>query len=471
MFKIAVIPIDNRPICYDLIQDVLSIDKNIELFMPDISYLGGLTTKSDTDKIFEFIENLKNIDYLIVSLDTIAYGGLVASRRCNDTFEEIKERIEKFKDLVSEKAKKILAFSSVMRISNNNINEEEKEYWAQWGKRIFDWSYYFHKTEAEKSYNCVHNAIPSNILNDYLETRRRNFDINKLYLSWAREGFFDTLIFSKDDCAEFGLNVKEANELAEIIQKEEIENAKIKTGADEIPLSLITRALSYDANIKIKPLFLEEKSINLISKYEDISILNCVLGQIELAGLEVDMEKPDLTMIINNFEYEQGDLVLGDRINFIKKDINFPKTSYFIADVNNANGADKDFIEKLFDKNLENNFGYCAYNTSANTIGCAIFCAAVKYLAMKNNSYNNSAFLKFQFIRFLDDWAYQAISRKYVRESAPCFKQALFEKESELNKNAQKICDFLSYYPSKIKYSLPWDRSFEIRIQIENEIK
>ena len=470
MVKIAVIPIDNRPICYDLIQDVLSIDKNIKLFMPEISCLGGLTAKSDTERIFKFINSLSEVDYLIVSLDTIAYGGLVSSRRCNDTFEEIRERIETFKDLASEKAKKILAFSSVMRISNNNINEEEKEYWSQWGKRIFDWSYYFHKTEVEKSYNCVHNTIPSNILNDYLETRRRNFDINKLYLSWAREGFFDTLIFSKDDCAEFGLNVKEANELAEIIQKENIKNVKIKTGADEIPLSLITRALSHDANIKIKPLFLEEKSINLISKYEDISILNCVLGQIELAGLEVDMEKPDLTMIINNFEYKQGDLVLGDRINFIKKEINFPKNSYFIADVNNANGSDKDFIEKLFVENLDNYFGYCGYNTSANTIGCAIFCAVVKYLAVKNNLYDEQAFLRFQFIRLLDDWAYQSISRKHIRESAPNYKQALFEKENELDLNAQRICEFLNFYPDKIIYSLPWDRSFEIRIKLEKEI-
>ena len=37
MLKIAVVPIDNRPICYDLIQDILSIDKNIQLYMPNIS--------------------------------------------------------------------------------------------------------------------------------------------------------------------------------------------------------------------------------------------------------------------------------------------------------------------------------------------------------------------------------------------------------------------------------------------------
>ena len=159
MIKIAVIPIDNRPICYDLIEDILSINNDIELFMPDIKYLGGLNNQSNINEIFNFLENLADIDFLIVSLDTIAYGGLIPSRRIEDDFKTIKERIEKFKTIVQKKVKKILAFSSIMRISNNNINEEEKQYWSQWGKRIFDWSYYLHKSEVEKSYNCVINKF------------------------------------------------------------------------------------------------------------------------------------------------------------------------------------------------------------------------------------------------------------------------------------------------------------------------
>ena len=101
MLKIAVIPIDNRPICYDLIQDVLAIDKNIELFMPKLSCLGGLTTKSNIDELFEFVQKLDEVDYFIISLDTIAYGGLVSSRRCDDTFEEIKKRLNEFKKILS----------------------------------------------------------------------------------------------------------------------------------------------------------------------------------------------------------------------------------------------------------------------------------------------------------------------------------------------------------------------------------
>ena len=466
MIKIAVIPIDNRPICYDLIEDILSINNDIELFMPDIKYLGGLNNQSNINEIFNFLENLADIDFLIVSLDTIAYGGLIPSRRIEDDFKTIKERIEKFKTIVQKKVKKILAFSSIMRISNNNINEEEKQYWSQWGKRIFDWSYYLHKSEVEKSYNCVINKIPKDILEDYIKTRKRNFEINKIYLNWAEENFFDTLIFSKDDCAEFGLNVKEANELNKIIKEKNIKKAFIKTGADEIPLGLITRALSKNQNIKINPIFLEKNSLNLISKYEDISIYDCVKGQISLAGCNINENDFDLEMIINNFKKEQGDLVLGESINSNKNKILFSAKNHFIADVNNANGSDLNFVENIFKQNNSNFFGYCAYNTSANTIGCALFCAVVKFLAIKNNSYYETAFKKIQFIRFLDDWAYQAISRKFVRENKPDYYDGLMQKEEELNKNAKKISEFLNFYPKKISYSLPWDRSFEIRIKI-----
>jgi len=461
MIKIAVIPIDNRPICYDLIKDILSIDDRIKLFLPDLKDLGGLYSSSNVNNIFNFLKTLPEIDYLIVSLDTIAYGGLITSRRCEDDFNIIKNRIEEFKNITSKITKNIFAFSSIMRISNNSINEEEKKYWTPWGKKIFDWSYNFHKNGIKEKTD-----IPKEILDDYLTTRKRNFEINKIYLNWAKEGFFNTLIFSKDDCAEFGLNVKEAQELENLINENQIQNALIKTGADEIPLSLISRALTQKEKIKINPIFIEDKSINLISKYEDISVKNCVLGQLNIANLQIDNNDFDLTFLINNFKKEQGDLVLGDVINSIEYDINFPKTSYFIADINNANGADVNFIKQLFKQNLNNFYGYCAYNTSANTIGCVILCAIVKFLSFKNNSYNDNNFKKLQFIRLLDDWAYQAISRKYIKESAPEFNKALNEKKEELNLNSKEIVKFLNYKPKNIEYSLPWNRSFEIRIKL-----
>lgn len=462
MKKIALVPIDNRPICYDLIEDITGIDNSIKLFMPKIEDLGGLHSSANIRNIFNFLESLDKVDYLVVSLDTIAYGGLISSRRCENTFEEIKNRIEKFKDTASKKAKKILAFSSIMRISNNNINEEEKEYWAYYGKEIFDWSVKTHKLHQN-----IINKIPSEILDDYLKTRKRNFDINKIYLKWAQEGFFDTLIFSKDDCAEYGLNVKEAKEIEEIIKEKNIKSAKVKTGADEIPLALLSNILNSEEKISVSPIFVEENSINLISKYEDITVKNCVLSQLELANCTLENKKPDLTLVVNNFKDEQGDLVLGDKINMLENTVEFPKTPYFIADINNANGADKKFIRELFNQKTENFYGYCGYNTSANTLGCAILTAIVKFLAKKNKTYNELAFKKLQLIRLLDDWAFQSISRKPIRETKKDFSSALKDEKNELDENAKIISEFLDFKYKNIEYSLPWDRSFEIRIKVE----
>ena len=458
MISIAVIPIDNRPICYDLICDILSQDDNIKLFMPDISLLGGLYNSSDIDGLFGFIKNLSNIDYYIIALDTLTYGGLVTSRRCSDSYEVIKKRVENLKNVIPDNAK-ILAFSSIMRISNNNINEEEKEYWSLYGKKIFDWSFKSHKLGFE-----IKTDVPKDIIDDYLNTRKRNFEINKLYLNLAKEGFFDTLVFSKDDCAEFGLNVKEAKALEYLINRDNIENVFIKTGADEIPLTLIARALVNNKNIKINPLFINKNSTNLISKYEDVSIYDCVSAQLKLANLQLS-NNPNLTLLINNFKEEQGDLVLGDIINKTVSEINFPNAPYFIADVNNANGADEGLINQLFKQNVNNLYGYCGYNTSANSIGCTILSAIVKYLAVKNNSYNHLAFKKLQFIRLLDDWSYQAKYRKHIRNSAPEFKQALQNIIPKLYEDEKLISKFLNYSPNRVNYSLPWDRSFEIRIK------
>ena len=124
--KIVLIPIDNRPVCYTLPKEIAEIDNNLEIFLPDRKLLGGLTSYADIDGILNWFDKLDKVDAIVVSLDTIAYGGLVSSRKCKNSFAEIKSRLEVFKKKLKGKCKKVYAFSSIMRISNNNVNTAKK---------------------------------------------------------------------------------------------------------------------------------------------------------------------------------------------------------------------------------------------------------------------------------------------------------------------------------------------------------
>ena len=444
--KIAFVPIDNRPVCYTLPKLIAEIDSDIEFLIPDRKYLGDLNKSADIESLFEWLISLPEIDAAVLSLDTLAYGGLIPSRRCPETFEEIRNRIFTLKEILEGKDCKIYAFSSIMRISNNNINEEEKEYWSMWGKKIFEYSYLSHKTNSE---HCVETGIPSEILDDYIETRRRNFEINKIYLEWQKDGLFDTLIFSKDDCAEYGFNVREAQVLERM-------GAYVKTGADEIPLSLLSRAI--DGCVKICPIFLESKCKDLISNYEDISIESCVYGQIDIAGCRVcDEDDADILLYVNNFKNNQGEIVMNIGTEEFNGNFVVPKKPYMIADVRFANGADNNFIYELFKNKIEDKYfyGYSAWNTSANTLGSLICAAKIKFLARK---YNPEVFRKLQVTRFLDDWAYQANVRQVL--SIPDIEQL------NLNmKSFEKVIETILNTEVNVSYRYPWKRLFEVEIE------
>ena len=446
--NIGFIPIDNRPVCYTLAQQIVAMDENINFYIPPRELLGDLKICAQTEKIFEWLKDLPQLDALVISLDTIAYGGLIPSRRSQETFDLIKARITKLKTILKDKKTKIYAFSSIMRISNNNINEEEKEYWSKWGKKIFDYSYQTHKLGCE---SCITNIIPTEILDDYLNTRKRNFEINKIYLEWQKEGFFNTLIFSKDDCAEYGFNVQEAKALEAL-------GGFTKTGADEIPLTLLSRAITAESRtLKIAPIFLESDCKNLISNYEDISIENSVKGQIELSGCTLAEPKhADILLYVNNFRHNQGEIVMQIPTEPFNALWELPLKPYIVADVRFANGADNNFIQEFFKNHIDKNFyGYSAWNTSANTLGSLICAAIVKFNAQK---YSENAFLKLQMIRFEDDWAYQANCRQKISAPNPLTLKTLMKPYHK------QIVEFLQN-DFNVDYKFPWNRMFEVEIE------
>ena len=255
--------------------------------------------------------------------------------------------------------------------------------------------------------------------------------------------------------------IEEAKILEEISKDDE--NIFVKTGADEIPVSLLCRALNSEKNTNIAPIYTNPDSINKISKYEDVSVEKSVNSQIELCGGRVsNIENADLILLVNNFKNEQGELVMNIAEPLFCGDFKFPHQPYFIADILNANGADNNFVKSLFKEiNLEIFYGYSAWNTTGNTLGSGIS-AALTYFNAKNK--NKEAFEKLQTVRFLDDWAYQANVRAKIRDNNQNLTNNIIKNEMSEFENV--IAEKFNQQKLNAKYTFPWHRFFEIRVEV-----
>lgn len=460
MINVLLIPIDNRPVCYDLPIQITNICNDANIFIPPKELLGGLLNYANYDALLNWIKETtanNQIDYAILALDTIAYGGLVASRRIEISENEIKSKIETFITELKKSKAKILATSSIMRISNNNVNEEEKPYWDTWGEKIFEYSFAFHKNGTEPA-----TEIPAEILKDYLSTRKRNYEINLFFLSMLEENLFDFLVISQDDTAQFGLNVKEGQELAKAISNKNLP-AMIKTGADEIPLTLLARAFCdfYSQKMTITPIYSIAESKNIISRYEDVTIENSFLGQISICGAKACPDG-DFALYINTPNLIQDDLamqILKDKEGTVFQE---PKGFYAIADIKLANGSDNNLIKHLLDSKYHQNFlGYAGWNTTANTLGCVLSTSIISYISKKNGTFNKAAFKKAIATRFLDEWAYQANLRQNLRKNPE------FNIEQGFSEYISKVQKFLDFKIENISFYFPWDRTFEVGICLE----
>lgn len=493
--KIIFIPLDNRPVSYSLPQQIASLNKNIQFLVPPRTFLGGLTEYSDINNILKWLDETlitQKVDYIIISLDTIAYGGLISSRRSINKSMEIIERLNYFRNiieknsLVNENHPKLLAFSSIMRISDSDVNEEEKEYWDKFGKEIFKYSYLKHKTDLkqasiEEEKILKNLIIPAEILDDYLKTRERNFSVNRFYLSWIEEKFLDFLVFSKDDTGEFGINVLESEALdAEIRAKKLSDSALTQTGADEIPCNLISRALvdNYKIKIKLFPIFSTENGKNIISRYEDKTIFESVAAQIKTCGgeLAASEEDSDLILLVHTPLNIQNDHCLRiypetenkEAINYC---INFIKNSekpLIIGDIANANGGDNLLVVQILEKviDLNNIYGYAGWNTTGNTLGSVISIGISRFIAEQTNSFELENFKKILLIRFCDDWAYQTIVRQIIRATIDfADKTTLIEELTPFVINLAKKIDY-KFNLLDLKLEFPWNRTFEVELII-----
>ena len=133
MINIGYIALDDRPCNYSFPKYLPKGPYN--LINLDLSIMGNIKKPADKDKLDAFlINNVSKMDYLVLSLDTLIYGGLIPSRLHYDESKTLIKRLDIIKKLKEINPKlKIYAFITIMRCPNTNFNSEEPLYFAEYG--------------------------------------------------------------------------------------------------------------------------------------------------------------------------------------------------------------------------------------------------------------------------------------------------------------------------------------------------
>ncbi|MBS2007119.1 MAG: DUF4127 family protein [Cyanobacteria bacterium SZAS TMP-1] len=518
--KTLLIPLDDRPVTYTF-PALVARAARTEAILPPRHLMGALTRPAQIEELFTFAEGVitrQEPEAVIISLDSLLYGGLITGRRSNDDIKTITarlDRVKKWKGL-SARPVRLFAQSSIMRISDNYDNTEEKEYWSRFGREIFEWSACLHRlARGEKPapglLESLERRIPAEIRQDYLDTRRRNFSVNMALLKSMNEGIFDYLIFSQDDSGAYGLNVSEKERLiATSSQLGLTDKVSIYAGADEVLMTLFARLLiqqgtatNPDTAPGVVVYYSPAGASTVASRYEGQDLGVTVATQIEASGLKMQAGTKDdataggadqravgahtYTLIIHGPAERQGDhITLPGLADLSQVDtteavsetmalLERAPGAVIIADVAYANGGDPKLVDALLKR--PDLFGkvksYGGWNTAGNTMGSVLAVAAAHWYSLlppanhngepaqvgKNDG--NEALKQCLFVRLVDDWAYQACVRKQLAGDASTQKLAAL-----IGPYIAQVNNALAIEPS-VRLSFPWKRTFEIEIGFE----
>ncbi|MBA2175923.1 DUF4127 family protein [Halobacillus locisalis] len=490
--KIALLPVDARPVTRQLPIDLAGI-AGWKVMAPEKELLGFLKRPAKTDVLIAWLDQVAaEVDGMILSIDMLLYGGLVPSRMHSLTEKELQKRLVVIKEWKRQYPDlKIMALSSTMRISNNNINEEEKEYWKDYGTAIWGVSYHSHRYEKLQEETDLlrleelKNEVPADVLDDYQSTREINFAVNQSLLTLLEDNTIDHLVFPQDDTSEYGWNVREQEQLQAAIRERKLtEQALLYPGADEVASTLVTRLIFQLENVSppsFYPVYSGARGALSPAMYEDRPICESVKGQIAAVGSrsEDEMSRSDVILGVNVPGRKQGDLALGLNLNQVDtNDRNveewlrrlqayMERKPVAMVDVAYANGVDPQLTPMLMaNVNWERLYGFAGWNTAGNSIGTVVSQAALMWLADNHTKQTHNALKKQLLHRFLDDYIYQSIVRKEGR--------LRMSDSTTLEKVMtplfiEKATAFLHDYANEWQVegiNYPWDRTFEIDFEL-----
>lgn len=491
---ILYVPADDRPVSLEYAVDTLKA-ANIDILVPPAEYLAGRQRTGDPEGLWQWVkDNAAKADALVLSGDSLIYGGLVDSRIHNFSSNVLEWRLKRFSKLRAENpSARMYIFSTIMRSPIASSGGVEPAYYETYGNDIFQLTALQDKAESkgltvaeQQTLQRLAKTIPREYIKNWMERRDVNFSINTKLIELTKTEIFNYLIIGRDDTSPFSQSHKESRMLSKLTDDLPPGTYASFPGADQLGMILLARA--YNAINQQTPVVSVNYALGAeaatVASYEDQPIGRTISDHITAAGGIVAGrgQQPDLVLAVNtplgirteeaeafdNLAIETDSIL--QFVTFIESQLR-SGTPVAVADVAFANGADNSLMRELYRRGLLDRLdAYSGWNTASNTLGYAIG------QGMMAKTMSDEARKRLLMVRYLDDWAYQANIRKEIYREVFSLGRGSSEYlnwlEPEVTTKVEnKIRLFVQRYlwgePKKVQVVFPWHRMFEVQIKID----
>ena len=489
------VPQDDRPVSLQYTVDTAKA-AGMTVLTPPQNLISGKTYKGQADQIWNWVEqNAGRADVMVLSTDTLIYGGLVDSRKHNLPLSTLEYRLKRIEALKANyKNTRIYGFGTVMRSPRASGGGTEPSYYADYGPTIFQIAALQDKldagtlTQAEtQKLMSLQASVPVEYLQDWFSRRQKNMQINKGLIDEARKGVFEYFALGHDDTSQLSQSALEGRYLNQYSKGIPRTQYGSFPGADQLGLLLMARSRT-DESVE-KPTFSIIYPLGGAGKtlpgYEDQTIDKTIAEHVEaVGGTMTTAGKPTVLLAVNTplststSESEafgnlpmvsQATNAFVDRIQQATEQ----GVTVSVADIAYNNGSDNTLVGAMYKRDLLYKIGaYNGWNTASNTVGYAI----AQGLLLKSMSPEGHRDMLTQ--QYLDNWAYQANIRKDIYRMQDSIRTDNVRYSGDLNSKLEeylqeRIQDFGKTYlkvdPRTIKATFPWGRLFETDITVYNK--
>ncbi|MEX2535059.1 MAG: DUF4127 family protein [Trueperaceae bacterium] len=481
---VALLPLDDRPYNLAFVRKVATL-AGIETLVPAPADVGHFFSPGKPEKLADWLLGLPaDVDALIVALDMLACGGLLASRSGEITVDSSIENLAVLERLREERPDiKILAFDTIIRTSLSARDTESRRI----HRLLHRYSTLVEKVEVVadeatvREFQEVVGAIPPESIERYREVRRRKHAVNRHALELAGAGVIDILHLLMEDVGpegdKYGVHKSEQVALRRRGRELNLEDRLfLHNGTDEGALTLLAHLIN-DIRDSAPSIYVRYSAVDgasQVATFEDRSIGENIASLVAAVGgvLTDDLPSADAVLAVHTPYGEPPDI--DGFVTLIEHDLARERPLCLID--TNTNAADALLMSSLSRRvALDELTAYAAWNTACNSLGTGLSQLCARLLRCDDRSEVLNRLLVIE--RLLDDYVYESLVRPEVNQSLEesglnpwdlgCDVSSVTELVAEKMKEVadERLSPFVRT-DFRFAVTLPWPRTFEPSIEV-----